>query len=284
MHLASALALAVALVLIPTDSRADDDYRLVWRWRRFDRTDFIYTTAAWTSFASVVLLTETPQRARWEGGVLFDDAVRDVLVLRTARGRAIAGILSDFFWIGMNAHVWAESLIVPVALDRGNSDVAVQLTAINFEAFGPVTLASHLTRVLTARARPSTAPCAADPTYEPYCGKRSFSSFPSGHTATAFVAAALSCAHHRYLPLYGGRFADDFACGTVLTMASAAGILRILADRHYASDVLVGAALGFAVGYAVPRLLHYDMPDEPASAPPAPRVASPIGVAYGGTF
>jgi membrane-associated phospholipid phosphatase len=30
-----------------------------------------------------------------------------------------------------------------------------------------------------------------------------------------------------------------------------------LADRHYATDVIAGFAIGFGVGYAVPTLLHY---------------------------
>jgi membrane-associated phospholipid phosphatase len=45
----------------------------------------------------------------------------------------------------------------------------------------------------------------------------------------------------------------------VLASANAAttGIGRLVADQHYATDVLVGSAAGFAVGYAIPTLLHY---------------------------
>jgi len=32
---------------------------------------------------------------------------------------------------------------------------------------------------------------------------------------------------------------------------------RLMADRHYASDVIVGMGVGFGIGYAVPVLLHY---------------------------
>lgn len=38
--------------------------------------------------------------------------------------------------------------------------------------------------------------------------------------------------------------------------ALATGYLRIASDRHYLSDVLVGAAVGATVGTAVPALLH----------------------------
>lgn len=61
-------------------------------------------------------------------------------------------------------------------------------------------------------------------------------SFPSGHTATAFMGATLLA--HEYghksvwIPIGG------------YTVATATGVLRILNNKHYASDVIVGAAIG----------------------------------------
>ncbi len=63
-------------------------------------------------------------------------------------------------------------------------------------------------------------------------------SFPSGHTATAFMGATLLA--HEYghksiwIPIAG------------YSVATATGVLRILNNKHYASDVLVGAAIGIA--------------------------------------
>lgn len=63
-------------------------------------------------------------------------------------------------------------------------------------------------------------------------------SFPSGHTATAFMGATLLA--HEYghksiwIPIAG------------YSVATTTGVLRILNNRHYASDVLVGAAIGIA--------------------------------------
>jgi membrane-associated phospholipid phosphatase len=44
-----------------------------------------------------------------------------------------------------------------------------------------------------------------------------------------------------------------------VSIAGAAGTAfsRLLADRHYATDVIVGMGMGFGLGYAVPVLLHY---------------------------
>lgn len=61
-------------------------------------------------------------------------------------------------------------------------------------------------------------------------------SFPSGHTATAFMGATL-LAHE-----YGHKSVWIPIAG--YTVATATGVMRILNNRHYASDVLVGAAIG----------------------------------------
>jgi membrane-associated phospholipid phosphatase len=107
------------------------------------------------------------------------------------------------------------------------------------------------------RARPSYADCKANPFFNPDCNVAADDSFPSGHTNEAFTAAGLSCAHHGHLPLYGSRLADTLACIRDVTLASLEGTLRIMGDRHYATDVLTGAAIGFGFGYGVPTLLHY---------------------------
>lgn len=61
-------------------------------------------------------------------------------------------------------------------------------------------------------------------------------SFPSGHTATAFMGATL-LAHE-----YGHKSVWVPIAG--YSVATATGVLRILNNKHYASDVLVGAAIG----------------------------------------
>lgn len=61
-------------------------------------------------------------------------------------------------------------------------------------------------------------------------------SFPSGHTAAAFTGATLLA--HEYanrsiwIPIAG------------YTVATATGVMRVLNNRHYVSDVVVGAAIG----------------------------------------
>ena len=74
-------------------------------------------------------------------------------------------------------------------------------------------------------------------------------SFFSGHTSFAFTSATLLCFQHGRLNLYGA--ADGVVCPAALAVASLTGLLRIGADRHWATDVLTGAALGAAAGTVV---------------------------------
>jgi PAP2 superfamily len=65
-------------------------------------------------------------------------------------------------------------------------------------------------------------------------------SFPSGHTAQAFLGAALLDDEFRESAPWVGPAA--------YTVASGVGVLRMYNNRHWQSDVFAGAALGLAIG------------------------------------
>ncbi len=97
-------------------------------------------------------------------------------------------------------------------------------------------------------------------------------SFYSSHTSVAFAAV---CAAGTVSSLRGYRSAP-WVWGVGLSAAAAVGYLRIAADKHYLTDVLAGAALGGAIGVAVPRLLH---PREAREGGARAAVIVPFGVA-----
>ena len=103
------------------------------------------------------------------------------------------------------------------------------------------------------RARPFVRNC-ADGSCEAGTPNRSM---PSGHEAFAFTGAGLLCTNHAYLPQYGDPDTERTACAVSLGLATATGVLRIMADRHYATDVMVGSLIGLFSGFGLPRLLHY---------------------------
>ncbi len=98
----------------------------------------------------------------------------------------------------------------------------------------------------------------------------------SGHTAVAFAAATSAATAAR---LRGHR-AWRWILGAGLVGATAVGWLRVAADRHWATDVLAGAAVGSAAGLGLPVWLH-----GPA-APPGGRSLSLLVLPNGvmGTF
>jgi membrane-associated phospholipid phosphatase len=49
---------------------------------------------------------------------------------------------------------------------------------------------------------------------------------------------------HVQLELLGNSAADAAVCGAAAAAALSTGLLRVMSDRHYASDVIVGAAAG----------------------------------------
>jgi hypothetical protein len=77
-------------------------------------------------------------------------------------------------------------------------------------------------------------------------------SFFSSHTSRAFVlaTAAASVASLR------GRESAPWLWAGGLTLATGVAYLRVAGDAHWLTDVAAGAAVGSAVGIAVPWLLH----------------------------
>ncbi|HEX5062539.1 MAG TPA: phosphatase PAP2 family protein, partial [Kofleriaceae bacterium] len=77
-------------------------------------------------------------------------------------------------------------------------------------------------------------------------------SFPSGHTSHAFALAASAgmIAHERGYKL------EPYVWASGMTIATLTGYLRIAADRHYLTDVVVGASIGVSAGLTVPFLMR----------------------------
>jgi len=75
-------------------------------------------------------------------------------------------------------------------------------------------------------------------------GFSSYDSFPSGHTITAWSLATV----------IASRYPHSFAIGALsYTAATLCGLSRVTEKDHWLSDVLVGAALGYAIGRLVVR-------------------------------
>jgi membrane-associated phospholipid phosphatase len=129
-----------------------------------------------------------------------------------------------------------------IALAGGCCDAAKRrLPTAAIAAAGAAAIAEGLTvglKAVTDRARPPLA----DPGIEALVSLPHSASFPSGHAATAFAAAtAVGMLHPR-------------ARAPLLALAVIVALSRVYLGVHFWSDVLVGSALGVAIGLATARL------------------------------
>lgn len=78
-------------------------------------------------------------------------------------------------------------------------------------------------------------------------GNKVYSSFPSGHTTVAFAAATVFASEYRDKPIVP---IIAYSAATLI------GISRITENKHWATDVFVGAAVGYLAGKNVVNNYH----------------------------
>ncbi|HUM11836.1 MAG TPA: phosphatase PAP2 family protein [Myxococcaceae bacterium] len=201
---------------------------------------------------TVEFVIPSPTVPKWTAQNGFDTGIRDALRLGTDSGRATAGTMSDVLVYLLMAAPFLNATLV-AGIEHERWDVAWRLMVLDAETILLATTIPLSLQKATARERPYVQEC-GNPSPPSQCSSGGkYTSFPSGHTTAAFAAVALECFHHGYLDTshtgWGGA-----VCPVTIVAALGTGILRIAADRHWATDILVGGAIGGLVGYAVPAL------------------------------
>jgi membrane-associated phospholipid phosphatase len=222
----------------------------LWRddWPQFRTSEAILTGLA--AIGTAVIVAVGPiEHARWQGGILFDDAVRSELRAGNPVTRRHLRTVGDYSY-HLSPVLPLVDVLVLSALGHSDRKLALNLGAIMLEAYSYTGISAFVSTEISARARPdsgcTSSGCKADT-----------QSFFSGHAAISATGAGLVCANHTRIPLWGNPVADGMACGVAVSNALLTATTRVVADRHYASDVLVGLGMGFGIGYGVPVLLHY---------------------------
>lgn len=193
----------------------------------------------------------------WDQPILFDGAVRDGLRLSSPSSRETARTLSDMLLAASFAQPMLFDTFVVAWWQKQAPRVAWQMFVINTQAYALTLTLNAATKRLTSRARPWAANCDADPSGE-NCGSReAYSAFYSGHAAMTATGAGLVCAHHTQLSLYRNDVLDTGSCAVAVLGTAVTGAMRIAADDHWTSDVLVGHFMGYLSGYVLPTLLYY---------------------------
>ncbi len=130
-------------------------------------------------------------------------------------------------------------------------------TLLATQAYITGSLVESVTKYLSGRTRPSYYETGTEPEPKflgPFSksatnssGKKVYSSFPSGHTTVAFAAATVFALEYKDKPIV------PIIAYSAATMI---GISRITENKHWATDVFVGAALGFLSGKQVVNNYH----------------------------
>jgi membrane-associated phospholipid phosphatase len=244
---------------VQTEAARPGRARVEWspRWPRFRAWEYGGTAVLGAASLYLYRYQPPPAEAKWQGENAFDDAFRGWLRADTREGRELAGTVSDVLWLGGSAVPYVVDLPV-ILLAHREPRVAWQVLMMDLEANAVAGFINNALFYEVGRGRPSYRSCAADPGYDQLCGSTgNNAAFPSGHTLGIATAAGLTCVHHHYLPLYGHPAADGGACALMSVATVVTAATRVVADRHYASDSIAGAAIGFAAGYGLPWLLHY---------------------------
>jgi membrane-associated phospholipid phosphatase len=250
------------------DARAADPDRVEWSesWRRVRLAETLDAVALGLGSLTIEEAWPAPKRANWTGGILFDNWARRTFVSDSPSVQNAAAVYSD--------NMMLASMIAPLVIDNyvvtlgihANADVAGQMFIINLQSLGLTGFLSLLAEHAVARQRPFVPYCGADghvrnaegQTLLNSCsGPSDNQSFYSGHAAITATMAGLTCVHHQHLPLYGGGVADLAPCLVMISASITTGLARLMADKHWASDVVLGWSIGTFSGYVLPSILHY---------------------------
>ncbi len=230
---------------------------LIWKWPTFSTTDYVVTAAGAAVTLTTAIVSPRAQHSL-QGGIGIDDDIRKALRGTSLSNRYRFRDASD---VGLSLAVtwpFVADALTTAWWYRGSREAAEEMALINLETLAISGALQGATNVLVSRERPFGADCGGDelPADAVDC-KNSFHyrSFFSGHSAFSFTGAALVCIHHMELELLGPPW-DALSCAGGYAVAASTATFRVVADVHYFSDVLLGAAVGTLVGYSVP-LLHY---------------------------
>lgn len=178
----------------------------------------------------------------------MDVAILD-FIQEHLRTPALDAVMLAFTHLGDAALVWlAAAAALLVQPKRRAWGIAVVVAVVATAALGMLVL-----KPLFDRPRPFVAHGFIGLLVSPPAG----ASFPSNHSMVSFAAAAVICCVPK-----GGRALAAAKAGAV-AVAVLIALSRIYLYVHYPSDILAGAVIGIAIGFAAAKLLERFWPKPP---------------------
>ena len=259
LRAAVSLAVVGGLLTPPLTARADEPTSrppLYWdpAWTHANAWDYSLAGAGLATLGlETLLLQNRSENPRWIGPILFDNDFRSAFGASTQFMRDEAAGASWVLWFALVGY--PVIVDVPHAWVRYGPDVAWDLFWQDATALALSASADFALRDIIARARPINTTCAGQGGSNCFSSPESTRAFPSGHVSETTTGAALICTQHLKMELYGAPW-DAVTCGSAIAADVSVAWLRMVADNHWATDVLGGAALGFAFGWGMPVLMH----------------------------
>ena len=208
------------------------------------------------------------QEPRYQDNSTYS-GIADVAALVNEKSLFAAGLLT--YGVAKLAHA-----------PRTTTDIAWHTTESIFVASATATVV----RGLLGRSRPFVTHDSDAYDYKPGKGftQLSYRAYPSIHAASAFATAAtLTAETARH-----SRRAAWFVGPISYSLASLPGLARMHKDKHWASDVAMGAALGAVSGWATVRYHHHRpgnrLDKAFLGATPSASAGGGLGLAGGFTF
>jgi len=189
-----------------------------------------------------------PSACRWCRGDALDDGARSALRWRDPRPADDLSDVTAFAFAPTTTLALDGAAAIHDRAPRGfglDAFLVLEATVLALDV-------NQVAKLLVARERPyAYAAAMRDGEPRPHTADDDVSFF-SGHTTVTF---ALAAATGTVATLRGYRWAPvPWIVGG--SLAAGTGYLRIAADRHWLTDVLVGMVVGIGVGIAVPLLFH----------------------------
>lgn len=205
------------------------------------------------------------------GGLIAVDNPINRLIQRNTTTGGVNAFNKLDNWLGPGALAGINAGVVVIGLtteEFGASNKLKRTGLIGLEAEAFALVAATALKAVTGRARPNANEGATH--FKPFSGLDT--SFPSGHAAASFAVATV----------FAERYPGPVAWGAY-TLAAAVSFGRMYTDKHWTSDVVAGALIGWGMGYFLSKR-HAEESDDWQIRPLAMDRGMGAGLAIGKAF
>jgi hypothetical protein len=208
----------------------------------------LYNAALWMGGAAAAEFG-TNEKTRWSSTNSFDNDIRSGFRGGSPSARNDADTASDVM-LGMSIGLM-PLVSIGKTLSERDCHQAYDMATDAIESITLTLFLTEATKVIAGRERPYVQECDGSPPRDARCGNPDRKqSFFSGHASLAAAGAGLTCSYAVKRKTWGeSGTAQALPCVLGIGAALTTGALRLVADKHWGTDVLVGFAVGGTVGY-----------------------------------